>query len=182
MSETNYQKILRILLKPLNTFERAAQQMATMRFVNNATGETLTMLGKLVGQRRDGVVDDELYRRYVRTRIAVNASDGIPEEMYTITKLVVTEDGAEFVLDNQGTAAFVMRIVGAETDWEVAEVLIGFLRKAVDGGVRVILEWLTAAPSGSFAFAAVDFSDPADGLGFRSFDETTGGAMASAME
>ena len=180
MAETNFQKIIRILFKPFNTLERAAQQNATMRFVDNATGMTLTLLGKLVGQERGGVDDDDLFRRYVRARIAVNSSDGTPEEMYTISELVVSEEGAEFTLDNQGAAGFVMRVTAIATEWEVAEILIGFLRDAVAGGVRVIVEWLPAVPA--FAFAAVDLGPPDEGLGFLSFDETTGGAMASAME
>lgn len=182
MAETKFQKVVRILLKPFNTLERAAQQNATMRFVNNATGETLTMLGKLVGQQREGVDDDELFRRYVRARIAVNNSDGTPEEMYAIAALIVTEAGVVFELDNQGTAGFVMRLQEAEVEWDVAKILIKFLNQAVDGGVRVIVEWLPSSPSTHFRFAKLDGSPPDSGLGFATLDGTAGGKFASAID
>lgn len=182
MAETNAQKIIRILLQPFNTLERASQQVHTMRFIDNATGQTLTLLGKIVGQEREGVTDDDLFRRYVKARVATNKSNGLPEDMYDITALIVTEEGVEFTLDNQGNACFVMRLHELEIEWPIVDVLIKFLRRAVDGGVRVIVEWTLTPPAETFAFAAVDGSDPAEGIGFESYDQLTGGAWASAIE
>lgn len=182
VSGNNWERILRILFAPFATLEAAAQQNATMRFVTNATGETLTLIGKIVGQEREGVTNDDLFRRYVQAKIATNSSDGTPEEMYTISRLIVTETGVTFELDNQGIAAFVMGLRDAAVPWEVAEILIKFLRRARNGGVRVIVEWQQSAPSGGFRFASVDLADPATGLGFESYDTLTGGAMASAIE
>lgn len=181
MAETNFQKIVRILLKPFNTLEQASQQMATMRFVNNATGMTLTLLGKLVGQARNGIDDDELFRRYVRARIAANSSSGTGEEMYTITELVVTETGVELFLDNQGNAGFVMRLQSTAIEWDVVDILLTLLRKAVNGGVRVLVHWHLSSPATGFRFAKVDGTAPATGLGFRTFDGTDGGRLASQL-
>lgn len=182
MPQTNFQKILAICIRPMQRLEEAAQQNATRRFVDNATGLTLTYLGLLVGQRRDGVDDDELFRRYVRARITVNSSDGLGEQMYTISRLVINESGVTFRLLNHGVAAFTMQVENAAVSWPVIELLIKFLRKAADGGVRVLVQWSQSSPATSFRFARLDLSDPVTGLGFRNYAGTAGGRLASALE
>lgn len=178
----NTQKILSALVGPSVKLEAAQQQLLTMRSVENATGETLTLLGKLVGQNREGVTDDELFRRYVRARVATNKSDGTGDEILTIADLVITETGAELVFENQGRAGYVLRIDAVEVGWDVITVLIRLLRRATAAGVRGIVWWIVAPMTESFRYAQTDGSDPAEGLGYESFDQTTGGKYASAIE
>ncbi len=140
---TNVQKFVAALVAPVQALEDAYQQVLA-RTVDNAVGVHLTGFGKIVGREREGITDDELLRRYVRAQTVTNRSSGTIDEALTIADLIVYDDDADYVLDNQGAAAFVLRIEGIVTSSLVAETLLAFLQKAVKGGVRVIIEFFSS--------------------------------------
>jgi len=141
------QRFLAALLTPFQALEDAFQQLRTERSIDNAVGAQLDAIGKIVGRARQGVTDDEIYRRYVRAQIVTNKSDGLIDDMLTLADLIVFDDDATYVLDNQGACAFVLRVEGIVLDDDIADVLIAFLRRAAAAGVRPILEWHAADPS-----------------------------------
>lgn len=140
MSENNIKKLLRGLLQPTQEIEDALQQLLLERGVDTAVGDQLDVLGRLVGQDRGGMSDDD-FRRLVRARISVNRSKGAIADILRVTDLIVNDPLASLVVDNQGTACFVIRIEDQPLADAVASLLIPFLREATAGGVRVILEW-----------------------------------------
>ncbi len=144
MSLTNVEKFLGAVLAPIQDVEDALQQLKTGRSIDTAVGAQLDAIGKLVGQSRDGVTDDEIYRRYIRARISTNKSDGLIEDILTIADLIVYDDDAEYLIINQGAAAFVLRLGGIVPSDELVELLISFLRRGAAGGVRVILEYYSS--------------------------------------
>jgi hypothetical protein len=148
--ETNTQKVLRALLAPAAALEAAMQQVLTQRAIDTAVGVQLTALGKLVGMDRQGVTDDEIYRRFVRAAVVANKSNGLIDDILTIGKLVVNDVGAVFTLRNEGAAAFVLAISGVAVTDAVAAVLIKLIRQATGAGIRAILEYSSAAPSTVF--------------------------------
>ncbi len=141
MSLTNVEKFLGALLGPCQDIEDAFQQLKVGRTIDSAVGVQLEAIGKLVGRDRNGVADDEIYRRYVRAQITTNKSDGLIEDLLTVADLVIYDDDAVYHIENQGAAALVLRVEGIVLSDELAELLISFLRRAVAGGVRVILEY-----------------------------------------
>lgn len=142
--ETNTQKAIRALLAPAAALEATMQQVLRERSVDTAIGVQLEAIGNLVGRPREGVLDDEIYRRYIKAQISANKSDGLISDMLTIARLVVGP-GPTLVLRNEGAACFVLSVDGAITD-EVAAVLMEMLIRAASGGVRPILEYSTEAP------------------------------------
>lgn len=180
MSHTNVQKFIAALVGPLQDVETMFHQIVAMRNVNDAVGVHLTVLGKIVGRKRGGVADDEVYRRYVRAQVSTNKSNGLIDELLRIAELVVYDADAEYVLDNQGEAAYVLRVETVALPPDVLQVLITMLRKATAGAVRVIVEyWPTTQPR----FRLKPFSGASSGLGFRSAtDPTHGGRLAGARE
>ena len=64
--------------------------------VNNATGAQLDLLGRIVGEPRLGL-DDEDYRRFIRVRVRANRSSGSQDELIDIFQqmLATTEDPAD---------------------------------------------------------------------------------------
>lgn len=136
----NIVKLLSALIAPAQDLENTFQQLRTMRNVDTAEGVQLDVLGRLVGQGRGGM-DDDTYRRMIRARISVNRSKGTIRDAITVAILVVDDDDANIVVDNQGHAAFVLRVDDAPLPDSVANILIGMLRDTVAAGVRVILEW-----------------------------------------
>ncbi len=181
MSDNNIKKLLQALVDPVQDVESALQQLLVDRAVGTAVGEQLDVLGRVVGQDRNGMVDDD-FRRMVRARISVNRSKGTISDVLVVAELVLDDTGAYLRVDNQGTAALVLRVEDVVTDWAVAELIIRMLRETVAGGVRIILEfWLSTAPD-MFRF---DTYTPggSTGKGFGStLSALVGGKLASALE
>ena len=181
MAETNVEKLIRALVAPFQPLEDTLQQLLTERTVETAVGVQLDALGSLVGVGRGGL-DDDTYRRYIRAQITINKSDGLIEEMLTVADLLVFDDDAAYHLERGGVASFMLTVEGIVLDWDLAEVLIAALRKAVSAGVRPTLAWDTDPAADMFTFAAFGGGDPAVGEGFVEFDGSGGGALGAVLE
>jgi hypothetical protein len=150
--QPNVIAVLTSIITPMQTLENALVQVLTQRSVNIATGVTLTMLGHLVGQERNGVVDDEIFRRYVRARIAVNKSNGLPNTLINIARLILNDPAYTVTLHNEGAGTARMTIGSASlgvTD-AVAVVLGLMLESAVAAGVRLVVEWSNEDDAGTY--------------------------------
>lgn len=144
MSTTKAEDFVRALVEPFQPVEDAFQGLEVGHRVDDAVGAQLTDLGKLVGRPRDGVTDDDVFRRYVRAQIVTNGSDGLIEDLISVADLVVYDDDATYTIVNQGAACVVLRIEGIVLTSDLAELLLTFLRRAVAGGVRIILEYYSS--------------------------------------
>lgn len=147
MAESNTQTVIRILLGPAQELEATMMAVLTQRTVDNAVGAQLDVIGRRVGRARQGVTDDEIYRRYVRAQITANKSDGLIDDILTVVDLVVHDDAAVLVLKNQGAAAYAVEIGGVAITDAIAQVVIALVRKATSAGVRSLVEYTTADPS-----------------------------------
>ena len=176
MSLTNVEKFLAAIVAPFQAVENALQQLLIQRRIDNAIGDALTKIGKLVGRRREGVTDDDIYRRYVRAQVATNNSDGLVSDLILISTLVIGDDATEVIVTNWGTGEVTVRIGGVAITWPVANVLIELLRKGVSGGVKVQLEFSLLTPELTFSF------EDGDGLGYDTFVPGGGGGYASIIE
>jgi len=164
------------LVKPIQNFENVAWQVFAERNVDNAVGVQLDQIGEKVGQPRLGYLDDA-YRRLIRARISANKSNGTVNDLIRISNLVIDDPAASIVVTQFFPASVRVFVDGLALDEDTADILIGFLRKAVAAGVRVTLEYLTAAPSASFGFAGLG------GPGFASvLAPSPGGKFASVKE
>lgn len=149
MEGNNTEKLVATLATPFQSIENTLQQLLTERSIDTAVGAQLDIIGKIVGQPRNGL-DDETYRRYCRTRVAVNNSNGVIENLITVTDLIVYDDDAYYEIDNQGTACVVLRIQDLAITEDLADIIISFLRDTVSAGVRVILEYFSTTPGNTF--------------------------------
>lgn len=147
MAESNTQKVLRILLSPYAALETAFQQLLTERNVNTARGVHLDAIGKIVGRPREGVTDDEVYRRYVRAQVSANKSDGLIEDLLTVARLVVFDEDATIEIDNVGNAAFILRIEGVALDPTAEDPLVDLVLAATAGGVRALISYSKLPPA-----------------------------------
>ncbi|MCP4481427.1 MAG: DUF2612 domain-containing protein [bacterium] len=64
--------------------------------IDNITGNDLDNIGKIVGQDRLGFTDD-IYRILIYTRIAINVSGGIPENIISIFQILTQCTEVEFL-------------------------------------------------------------------------------------
>lgn len=147
--ETNIQALIRIVFgEPCQELiDVLLGQLLTAWDLINATGETLNQIGRLVGQPRMALVDDD-YRRYIAARIVANKSTGRIEDLVLITKLVLDEETATIFVQNQGAAAVLITILDVAVTEELANIIIEFLRlPGAAGGVRVLLQTSAEDPA-----------------------------------
>lgn len=113
--------------------------------VDSAAGASLDVMGKVVGQPREGR-DDATYRVWVKARVKVNRSGGTGADLVSIFTALCP--GLTVRLEEHYPAAFVLRLSGlAVTN---AGVLGSILRLTKAGGVRAVLETTNDLPVTTF--------------------------------
>lgn len=133
--------LLSALASPAQDLENALWDLLTLRGVMTASGVWLDKLGALVGQARGGL-SDAAYRLYIRARVATNRSRGTVADLIAIANLILNSSTSLVTIETVPGAVgvVVIRVSSYATDDATAAILISFLRDAVDGGVRAILE------------------------------------------
>lgn len=131
----NFVNVVRTLVEGKQDIENAYQQLLTGRTLDNAEGVQLDIIGKFVMQKRGGL-DDALYRRILRARIAANASDGRVPDMLRVTKLVLNDDTAYVHYQNKKNGNAVIEIKALAVSDALAVILIRLVVDAQGAGVR----------------------------------------------
>jgi hypothetical protein len=149
--ENNIRKVLRILIAPYQDLENVFQQILMSRVIDDAEGESLNMLGRIVGQARDGFSDED-YRRLIRARVAANRSSGAIEHVLDVVRLTLNDPDAYLHLTHIDNATMVLKIEDVATAADVATLVMRMARQVAAGGVRLILEWGVSAPAEWFRF------------------------------
>lgn len=148
----NVKKLVTALITPFATLEAALLALLTQRGVDTAIGAQLDVLGKIVGQARNGLDDDD-YRRYVRARISANRSQGVAEDLIKVAVLVLGNLAATIAVGTEGIATTYVNVTGITVTDGIANILLEFLQDAVSAGVRPILGTKYVTDDLSFATA-----------------------------
>lgn len=83
----NFEAFVTAFVQQFQDIEDVIGQLLTDRQVDTATGENLNILGRIVGQPREGRTDAD-YRIWIKARIQINKSSGLTEEIYNVLKLI----------------------------------------------------------------------------------------------
>lgn len=145
----NIVKVLTAVVSPLQDIENTLQALL-LRTIDDATGDALTVIGRVVGEFRF-TADDELYRRAVRARVATNRSSGTIEDMIKVVTLLLNDAGFALTVRNDGNATMVVQIDGLPMpSSSVFDLLMRFVHDVQAGGVRTIVEAPLSPPSTCF--------------------------------
>jgi hypothetical protein len=145
-------------VSPAQDLEDALWSVLVDSTLDTATGVWLDRLGVIVGQARLSLSSDDVYREHLRARVAVNRSQGTFTDAYRVAELVIDDVAATYEIDNQGAAAYVLRVLDVIPSDDTSELLIGMLRDASAAGVRPLLEVLAEAEATSFHTAIAAFA------------------------
>jgi hypothetical protein len=158
-----------------NDLEAVFWALLSMRTVYTAVGAQLDTVGEIVGQPRNGLGDDD-YRRFIFARIATNKSSGLVEDLITVAKLVLNDANATIVVNQQGAAAVVVRVIGTTISDVLANITLDFLQATTEAGIRCILETQYVADSDEWFFALAAFATGTPAIGNTSIavDSTAG--------
>lgn len=123
---------VRSFLLEVQALSDAAWEVLISRLIDDATGEQLTVLGRLVGER-GRVEDDERFRVVIRARIAVNKSRGTGNDILRVAILLLGV--TEFTLEEFFPGAMVLTIED-QIDF-IPLIEHAMLEQAALGGVRI---------------------------------------------
>lgn len=175
------EKLVRAFCDPMAELEQAFVDIIVKRYLENAVGDQLKQLARLVGQViLDGLSDEDL-KRYVRARILANRSNGRGEDLIKITRLVVNDSNTRVKVRTIGNATAALELENNPTNFDIGTILYrDFLSKAVGVGIRITLTWWPDDETEMFEFESFV---PGEGVGKgwgSSLDAGVGGKLASS--
>jgi hypothetical protein len=156
---TNIVTLLQILLTPFNEVEQAYNDLLRNRSIDTGVGNSLDIIGRIVGQPRIGLAigDDDTYRRYLRARVLVNRSDGSADDLIGVVQAALSDYAPALNVHvypgdvvGTGIAMIVVQLEGVFINDTIATVLLDLLRAAASGGVRVILRYGVSTYANAF--------------------------------
>jgi hypothetical protein len=125
--------------------------LLALKSIDDATNAVLDLIGKLVGEARNGHSDAD-YRKFIRVRLATNRSRGLRSDYIRIVALLFPTAKIEVRATGATVEITVHGVVVSASD---ADILMSFLQLAHGAGVRVILGTYQASELFStFAFRA----------------------------
>ena len=135
--------------------EDAYWQLLAEFGIETAVGWALDVLGRIVGEPRQGATDAD-YRLRVRARIRVNRSDGTIEDVIDVVRLLIGPvllPSATIKLTEYYPAAFVLRITGLIISGSQALIYSSFIRQARGAGIGSGFGWQQTADGDAFVTA-----------------------------
>jgi|SRR5215204_1320545 len=136
--------------------ENVIWDVIVARLPDYAEGVQLDALGRLVGQRRDGL-GDASYRAHIKARIRINQSFGQARDVIAVLKLL---DTAAFHLAEEGTATFRVFYDEPPTTAAIGHELPNLIRDTRAAGVRVTVSFPVDRVTARGAFFGSSY-DPA---------------------
>lgn len=130
------------LADPADLLAQALTDVQTYRSLDTAIGVQLDALGDLIGLLRNGDVDAD-YRRFLRAKVAANASHGHADELIEILELL--DNGfapSEITLTEHFPATVILHALVPEVGGlTLGARFVEILRQAKANAVRLILEF-----------------------------------------
>jgi hypothetical protein len=133
--------VLRSWLSELQYVEDVFWSLLTERIVDNASDARLDILGRILGQPREGR-SDEVYRAWVAARVLVLRSSGQIEQLIAIMRRLLGPS-VPIYIEEYYPLAMMLR-AEAPIDPTLGAQIAKFLAAAKGGGVALHFEWSSA--------------------------------------
>lgn len=158
------QSMVDFLAARLQGMENMLWGVATLRFLSSATGAQLDLLGRVVGQNRNGLADSD-YLNCILARIFCNRSSGAIPDIYNVFAFIL--QGAQTMSIPVSAAGGMELVIGGATltaPW--VTIFKQFLKDSRMAGIGAVLRYLNSPPGASFSFAGPGLT-PGPGKGFN---------------
>lgn len=165
---------LNAVLRPIQKFEDDVWAVILSRLIDDAIGVQLDILGKIVGEPRGSHVDDEIYRLFIRARIAINHTHGHADDVIGVLRLV---EAAEFSFSEYYPATILIEYVAVTA--APATVLFELANEARAAGVALLLTYGTQTDFFSFCAGLTPIADSVHG--FAPTDLSSGGYISGVV-
>jgi hypothetical protein len=171
----NIAGLLASYLDQCQELENAIWDVIVARLPDYAEGAQLDALGRLVGQRRNGL-GDAAFRAHIKARVRINQSFGQARDVIEMIQLVTA---STFHLAEAGTAAFSVWFDEPPENASIGRELASLVKQARAAGVSAYVVMPVAA-DGAFYGSSYDPTLNA-ALGYSSsYDSAVGGKYGHA--
>jgi hypothetical protein len=160
------QGILTAIINPIQDIENALTDMNNLRYLPNATGAQLDVIGLIVGIARVAGQSDASYLMAIYAQIQINVSEGTPEQVIVAFNIFT---GSTFSLLFEFSASIIIESEWVPADQAAVDTLITNISQATPAGVRVD-GIVSFDPTEAFAYDGV-----LPGLGYDDGSQTVGG-------
>jgi hypothetical protein len=165
--------------------EDALWDIIASRLLASATGVHLNLLGQLVGQPRQGQTDD-VYRVFIRGRIAVNRSRGRGNNVIRVAKALLDVQGGAFCKYLSRPNGFVLEvhdIAGSiyQTDTTARTAMAAMICAARSLTTQCEVIYFDPDVETFFTFATSDSEVTSADLGFTAYDGSGGGGFVNEV-
>ncbi len=152
-NKPRFEALVRALVSPFQSIEDALWALFESD-VDRATGDELDVLGRIVGELRNGETDDELYRRRVRARIMANRSNGTVEDIIRVVRLILADDAVRVYVRQVFPAGLIVELEDVIVEDDVADIVAAFVtgraRGAAAAGIGTRTVHSTSDPDETF--------------------------------
>lgn len=169
-TQENIENLISLYANRTQNVEDIFWELLELRFLEDALGQQLDNLGKILDIEREGLSDDD-YRIRLIAKIAQHNSEGTPEDLIAIYSLLMDPDKIEY--NEIYPAEFTMAAINANPIGSTDKIHEAILRTKA-GGVR--LSYLVSTGPNPFVF----FGD-GDGGGFGSVGNGDGGVLSEII-
>lgn len=146
--------MINAFVSPIQDIQDTLYSILTETFVTNAVGYQLDIIGLYVGITRQGFNDD-IFRLFIQVKIAINNSQGTPDQIITIMKLIT---GATNVL--------YIPLPPAALDLQVNVDLNAYLISIGLSGAAFVTLIQTVIPAGVLLYGISAYDGPTNAFGF----------------
>ena len=136
-------------LKQVQDLENAIWEVINLRFLPNAFGHQLDVLGKLVGLEREGLSDD-LYRGAINLQIRINLSHGTPIDVLVVARLLLGQAYPTIEYSERSPATIILKFIKELMPQERFTLYRGLLDVKA-AGVKLFVHEVTN-PDNTFTF------------------------------
>lgn len=156
----NLNKIISVYTQQIQEFEDAAFALINERTLDGSIGFQLDQMGTILDEIRNGLDDDD-YRIVLKAKIAENVSEGTPEDLIGIFKVLLNPEEVHY--NEIYPAGFELTAIGDQDPVSSIERVKQAINRAKPAGVELVsVKQVTRFPEFSF----LDDPDPTGG-GFR---------------
>jgi hypothetical protein len=92
---TKVQDLVSVFVNEVQELENTFYDLITDRLLDTSVGAQLDTWGEIVGERRDGLTDDE-FREFIRARILTNLAEGEIQRIITVLKTITQSTLVKF--------------------------------------------------------------------------------------
>lgn len=134
-ARNNIQKLIKCLVEQVQEIDNVNQQLLNQRSLNTALGVQLDKLGEILGLERQDGESDEDYRERLKFQAFINNSDGTPEKVINILKVITNATKVRY--HELHPAAFQLTTDGSSFPNPVSQ-LIDLISSSSPAGVQYV--------------------------------------------